>query len=436
MIENGIIKIKTVGGVTYGITLDDLRQTFGVSGNSMGAILQVANVNPWAKYKPIKNATLGRLTAAIRKSEDQGFVNIHFQTPTACFERAKTVVGGSVANWEYQPPIGGINVSPFRLMDFANDSNPSDNGYNRAARNPFYLEQVYTDPADSQQDVKVEVIFRYMNEEIALSDIGSVDTFATQTSGTWYWCLFAKVPTRNYVECWHLYTDQTYTTRLTIGSPSASARHGFTHFTAPEIASGTVEAYLGLVCIDDLEEPGRVRYIYAPTLQAASFDLTNPTGAFYVSLVPQSQNTSGMVITYSNTGEYNEIVALETSLEITYIGPGDPVIHIHEEMRGYVNGQEMGYEHRDSTLTTTASIRSMVIDGAWQSFEGVICDSALNARYTIRVEVGSSAYVYMYFIGSPDLRKTDDHESMLVGDLVTLNNQDYTYVEIIDNTQD
>jgi hypothetical protein len=54
MIENGIIKIKTVGGVTYGITHDDLRQTFGVSGSNMGAILQVAQVNPWAKYKPTR----------------------------------------------------------------------------------------------------------------------------------------------------------------------------------------------------------------------------------------------------------------------------------------------------------------------------------------------------------------------------------------------
>lgn len=70
--ENGIISVKTEGGVTYGVTIEDMQDAIGVSGyGDMGGILLYATardmVNVWAKYKPVRSNKLGELTEAERK---------------------------------------------------------------------------------------------------------------------------------------------------------------------------------------------------------------------------------------------------------------------------------------------------------------------------------------------------------------------------------
>lgn len=54
MHSNGRIYIETSVTPRRGITHGDLRAVFDVAGRSMGAILQQAQVNPWAKYKPTR----------------------------------------------------------------------------------------------------------------------------------------------------------------------------------------------------------------------------------------------------------------------------------------------------------------------------------------------------------------------------------------------
>jgi len=146
MIENGIIKIKTVNGVTYGITHEDMRQTLGVAGSNMGAILQVANVNKWAKYKPIKRSGLhfsSQLNSDFTwKTEQQiaalgetpwwkntdGKCGLTFQTysslgtqtiaTTGFFHDLLTTSPSWPLAWGYEKPTGGISQYPFRRRDF------------------------------------------------------------------------------------------------------------------------------------------------------------------------------------------------------------------------------------------------------------------------------------------------------------------------------
>lgn len=70
--ENGIISVKTEGGVTYGVSIADMQAALGVNGYAdMGGILLYATardmVNVWAKYKPVRSNKLGVLTEEDRQ---------------------------------------------------------------------------------------------------------------------------------------------------------------------------------------------------------------------------------------------------------------------------------------------------------------------------------------------------------------------------------
>lgn len=138
MIEDGVIKIKTVDGTTYGITHEDMRRTLGVSGNNMGAILQVASVNKWAKYKPIRRSELhftSQLNSDFTWKSDadwwkntDGKCGLTFQTysslgtqtiaTTGFFHDLLTTSPSWPLAWGYEKPTGGISQYPFRRRDF------------------------------------------------------------------------------------------------------------------------------------------------------------------------------------------------------------------------------------------------------------------------------------------------------------------------------
>lgn len=135
MIEDGVIKIKTVSGTTHGITHDDMRQILGVSGNTLGQIVGVAPINKWAKYKPIKRSGLHftdqlnadftwKSTADWWKNTD-GRCGLTFTTynnigsPSSGFLHDLITTSPSWAlAWGYEKPTGGINSYPFRWRDF------------------------------------------------------------------------------------------------------------------------------------------------------------------------------------------------------------------------------------------------------------------------------------------------------------------------------
>ena len=138
MIENGVIKIKSVNGVLYGITLDDLRQTLGVSYDTHGEIVTLAPINKWAKYKYIKRPefhftsqlasdftwkTVAQIEALGQIpwwKGTNGQCGLTFTTypnigsPSSGF--LHDLLAGSLT-WGYERPTGGIGTSPFRFRD-------------------------------------------------------------------------------------------------------------------------------------------------------------------------------------------------------------------------------------------------------------------------------------------------------------------------------
>lgn len=46
------------GGVTYGVSIDDVKKVLGSTSNDVATLCEAANINPWARYRPIATAVL------------------------------------------------------------------------------------------------------------------------------------------------------------------------------------------------------------------------------------------------------------------------------------------------------------------------------------------------------------------------------------------
>lgn len=132
--DNGIISVKTVGGVTYGVSIADMQDAIGVSGyGDMGGIVLYATardmVNVWAKYKPVRSNKLGVLTEAERKDVLYGLYipvcanNGVLDDFLAAYPQGYSYLWPrGIKNTTYNPTA--VNEW-FRFLDF--------NGYNRNA---------------------------------------------------------------------------------------------------------------------------------------------------------------------------------------------------------------------------------------------------------------------------------------------------------------
>ena len=99
-------------------------------------------INKWAWYKPIKYATIGMLTEAMRKAANYGLFfrentdaeNIlKSASPT---EAAFNQAASSNYEWSYLRPTGG-STSPYRLTDFVGETN--NGGYKHNTKPPFEI---------------------------------------------------------------------------------------------------------------------------------------------------------------------------------------------------------------------------------------------------------------------------------------------------------
>jgi hypothetical protein len=154
MIEDGVIKIKSVGGVLHGITLDDMRTMLAVNYDTHGEIVTLAPINKWAKYKPIRRSEL-QFTRQLNsdftwktvpeivalgespwwKGTD-GQCGLTFETAGSLYTGSNPFASGSFLRklkdgdlpWGYVRPTGTIGTSPFRYRDF--------NYYHHAAPKP------------------------------------------------------------------------------------------------------------------------------------------------------------------------------------------------------------------------------------------------------------------------------------------------------------
>lgn len=122
---NGIVKVGTVSGVTYGVSIGDLQTVLSAPANDIGGIITDTDVviNECAKYKPERSNKLGVLTLAERQDNYFG-LDI---TPCGPNGNLGSFLSRYPDEWAYLRPRGAGQTPKewFRLLDF--------DGYNHAA---------------------------------------------------------------------------------------------------------------------------------------------------------------------------------------------------------------------------------------------------------------------------------------------------------------
>jgi len=104
--------------ITAPVSIRNLQDCFGLGSGDLGTIITTANINMWARFKPVKLATVGLITDAQRASVNHG---ITLPDITRGSITASNVMdaAANAATWGYDKPTGGAS-EPFRLADFAN----------------------------------------------------------------------------------------------------------------------------------------------------------------------------------------------------------------------------------------------------------------------------------------------------------------------------
>lgn len=104
--------------ITAPVSIRNLQDCFGLGDADLGTIITNAAINMWARFKPVKLATVGLITDAQRASVNHG---ITLPDITRGSITASNVMdaAANAATWGYDKPTGGAS-EPFRLADFAN----------------------------------------------------------------------------------------------------------------------------------------------------------------------------------------------------------------------------------------------------------------------------------------------------------------------------
>ena len=139
--------------ITAPVSVYDVQRAVGASSSDVGTLCKYANINKWAKYKPLKVAQLNPLGASARATANHGIVNIptwSYLSKMAEFlfsdnrgslpssDYPSCGYGVNIEYWGYDKPTGTI-LSPYRLTDFSEYSVPSSSpkGYYHGAQAPI-----------------------------------------------------------------------------------------------------------------------------------------------------------------------------------------------------------------------------------------------------------------------------------------------------------
>lgn len=117
------------------VSIRDVQIATGCGDNDLGTLITNANINMWARFKPVRYPSVGLITDSQRASVNHG---ISIPTPvTYGSVRAQEVMDAAAnyGDWAYLKPTGGAS-QPFRLADFANTISQ---GYYHAAQPPIQL---------------------------------------------------------------------------------------------------------------------------------------------------------------------------------------------------------------------------------------------------------------------------------------------------------
>ena len=125
------------------VSIRDVQRCFGSGKTDLGSLIRGVTINKWAKYKPVRFATVQLLTEANLIAVNYGIVNIPTwqrldRMATFLFSNSRGSLNnmywpecdqdaGHLATdyWEYLVPEGGAS-QPFRLADFKNYYHDAD----------------------------------------------------------------------------------------------------------------------------------------------------------------------------------------------------------------------------------------------------------------------------------------------------------------------
>lgn len=141
---------STIKQITEPVGIKDLQQCFGLSDTDLGTLIAKADINKWAKYKPIKVAKIEQLKYSEVANAKFGLIPAQNEllgtygdgATGSVIPSADTLEAVLNANedWTYQRPSGGA-LSPYRLTDFCEPSDKSD-GYGYYHNTPQPLSNV------------------------------------------------------------------------------------------------------------------------------------------------------------------------------------------------------------------------------------------------------------------------------------------------------
>ena len=437
--RNGIIYVDSSSTLPKGVEFADLRQVFGINSPFLHHIIDNADINKWAKFKPISHPAYGYVTAAQRKSANQGFfVDESISGSTgSLFQRDATRAFNAARetgqDWRYVRPTGVMGVSSYRIDDFAciitSLSDRSRPGYDHNAACPLVFDAIVADMADQNNNVQIRVDFYYRSENIALTDLDIITK--NQVSYTWYWCVLMKVPGSNQVSVCALYTDQNYTTRLALGAPSTSIIRGFGRFQISSTSYGDCEAYLALVAVSST--PADVAFVYAPIRVPVTFTIRNANNGIRVAFMP----APGMIVTWVEQNGQKMVTKLTTSMACQYLDYGDLASDMNlvltETFYGKIGGNYVVIKTRETPLSVGPNSGiGGVVSGDWGEFPPQPIDGIEEVAYSVKAQLGDEPPIYFDLQATPGMQQSNAETYIEVQDVIDALGS--SYARIIEET--
>lgn len=125
---NGIIYIDTSTTPPQGVEIADIQAVVASSRSDIGALVENGDIQPWAKYKPVR---LALLDTTGQMEEDTANHIMKWKAGANWWRASDGFCGfaipayasaadldGETDAWEYERPTGGISTQPFRFPDF------------------------------------------------------------------------------------------------------------------------------------------------------------------------------------------------------------------------------------------------------------------------------------------------------------------------------
>lgn len=117
------------------VSIRDVQIATGCGDNDLGTLITNANINMWARFKPVRYPSVGLITDAQRASVNHGISIPTPETGTSVTSQKVIDAAAKYGDWAYLKPTGGAS-QPFRLADFADTISQ---GYYHAAQPPIQL---------------------------------------------------------------------------------------------------------------------------------------------------------------------------------------------------------------------------------------------------------------------------------------------------------